>query len=144
DRAIGSHIFSSHPINHFADNNTLAEEELSYLEDLKKDLETIQMGLYSDETGQENRNLSIQRFNDIIRGSGSGFLTDHKSVSVPFQLIVPEEAPDRIQKWLERNKTEEQNNVFLAEGNTYVVIVNGQKKDGVNRAEITDMVLKRG
>src|SRR5690625_2996069 len=146
DREIGSFIFSNHPINHFADNSTLADEELSYLKDLKKDLETIQMGLYSDETGQENSNLSIHRFNEIIKGSGhdSDFLTEHKSVAVPFQIIVPEEAPEPIQKWLERNETEEQNKVFLAEGKTYVVIMDGQRQDGLNRVEITDMVLKRG
>jgi hypothetical protein len=147
DREIYGHtfLFSNHPINHFADNNRLTEDELNYLEDLKKDLKTIQMGLYSDETGQENRNLSIQRFNDIIRGAGddSDFLTQHQSVKVPFQVIVPEEAPERIQKWLERNATGKQNKVFLAEGKTYVVIVGGKSQNGSNRVEITDMALKR-
>ena len=123
-----------------------AAEELSYLEDLKKDLETIQMGLYSDETNQENPNLSIHRFNEIIGGSGhdSDLLTEHKSVAVAFQMIVPEEAPEAIQKWLERNETVEQNKVFLADDKTYVVIVDGQGQDELNRVEITDMVLKRG
>ncbi|GAB3790258.1 hypothetical protein [Virgibacillus kimchii] len=146
DRAIGSHIFSNHPINHFADHNTLTDEELHYLENLKKDLETIHTGLYSYETGQENPNLSVHRFNDIIKGSAheSGFLTEHKSVAVPFQVIDPGEAPERIQKWLERNETEEQHKVFLAKGKTYVVIVAGQGQDQLNQVEITDMALKRG
>jgi hypothetical protein len=148
DREIFSHmsIFAYHPINQFADNSTLTDAELRYLQNLKKDLETIQNGLYSNETGQENRNLSVQHFNDIIRGSGleSGFLTEQKSIPVHFQVIDPKQAPDRLQKWLERNETEEQNKVFLVDDKTYVVIVAGHRQDGLNQVEITDMVLKRG
>jgi hypothetical protein len=148
DRQIYSHmsIFANHPINQFSDNNMLTDVELQYLENLKKDLETIQTGLYSDETGQENPNLSVHRFNDIIRGAGleSGFLTEHKSVAVPFQVIDSEEAPERIRKWLEHNVTEEQNKVFLVENKTYVVILTGHGRDGLSQVEITDMVLKHG
>ncbi|MFA1819095.1 hypothetical protein ACDX78_02630 [Virgibacillus oceani] len=148
DREIYGHtlLFSNHPINQFAENNTLAEEELQYLENLKKDLETIQTGLYSDETGQENPNLNARQFNDVIRGSGleSGFLTEHKSIPVPFQVIEPEQAPERIQKWLEKNESVEQSKAFLVDGKTYVLAISGYGEDGLNQVEITDMVLKRG
>lgn len=142
DRDIGhTSIFSNHPINQFADDHTLTNEEVHYLENLKKDLDSIQMGLYSDETEQENPNLNIHAFNDIITGSKlkSGFLTEHKSVAVPFHVIDLEQAPERIRKWLEQNAYTEQKKVFLVDGKTYVLIVSGHEQDGFHRVEITDM-----
>lgn len=146
NRNIGhASIFSDHPIMQFADDNTLTNEEMRYLENLNKDLDTIQTGLYSDETKQENPNLSIHAFNNVIRGSGlnSGFLTERKSVAVPFQVISPEQAPDRIRKWIEQNASAEQKKVFNVDGRTYVLIVSGHRREGLQQVEINDMV-RRG
>ncbi|MFD1363134.1 MULTISPECIES: hypothetical protein [Bacillaceae] len=149
DRDIASHVsfFSNHPINQFADDNTLTNEEVQYLENLKEDLDTIQMGLYSDETGQENPELSIRVFNDIITGGSghdSGFLTEHKSVSVPFQMIDPKQAPERIQKWMEHNTSTEQKKVFLVDGRTYVLIVSDHGQNSFHQVEITEMARTGG
>src|SRR5699024_2630970 len=142
DQNIGhTSIFSNHPIMQFADDNTLTNEEVRYLQKLKKDLDTIQTGLYSDKTGQENSNLSVRAFNDIISGSGldSDFLTDRKFVAVPFQWVEVEQTPERIQKWIEQNASVEQKKVFLVDGRTYVLVVSGGRQDGFYKVEITDI-----
>src|SRR5690625_412232 len=123
-------IFSQHPIVQFSDDDKLTKEERQYLKDLKEDLQSIRIGMYSEETEQENPNLSMEAFNDILSGSQlpSGFLTENRSVSVPFQRINVEQSPEHIQKWLKKNAIENQKKIFLVEGKTYVVLVPDSSK----------------
>lgn len=131
-------IFTRHPIVQFADGDELTNEEKQYLKDLKEDLQSIRIGMYSDETEQENPNISPYAFKEILRGSNlhsgksySGFLTENRSVPVHFEMIGVEQSPVHIQKWLEKNATEKQKKIFLVEGKTYVVIVLNSEKIGI-------------
>ncbi|TFJ93229.1 hypothetical protein [Lentibacillus salicampi] len=146
DRDIHAHpsFFSNHPLGQFSDDGMLASEEADYLEDLKNDLDTIRSGLHSDESGQENPDLSIRAFNNIINGSGyeSGFLTEHKSITLPFQIVDPEQVPEPIRKWIEQSASEDQKKVFHVDGRMYVLIIPEQA--GKYQAVITDMTRAGG
>lgn len=51
----------------FIEDNQLTEREKAYLEGIKNHIEYIHGELYSEETGQENRDLSKVEFNHITR-----------------------------------------------------------------------------
>ncbi|QGT98801.1 hypothetical protein SYNTR_0208 [Candidatus Syntrophocurvum alkaliphilum] len=62
-------LFAHHPVTQFAENGQLDEDEKRYLLGIKEFLESIHKGLYSEETNQENPNISIEEFNEIIENS---------------------------------------------------------------------------
>ncbi len=51
----------------FAEDGVIDEAELAVLKWIKDDLDTIQQGLYSEETRQENPNITVEQFNEIVR-----------------------------------------------------------------------------
>lgn len=138
-------IFRRQPISQFAMNDELMTEEEQYLKNLKSDLSAIHEALGLDETRQENPHLSVDEFNNFIKGRGldSDFLTMDKSLDVPFQVIDMDQAPDRIGKWLAKNESVEQRKAFRVNGQTYVLIIPGDEKDN-KQATITDVVRKSG
>lgn len=56
---------------------------------------------------------------------------------VPFNNIALRNAPKRVKKWIEENKSIEQNKVFNVDGKTYVLILLGKKKTENFNVEIT-------
>lgn len=67
--AIGSGIsLNNQPIcDNFLNDGILSEPEISFLVSFRQDLDTIKNGLYSEQTGQEDKNLSIQDLRDILK-----------------------------------------------------------------------------
>lgn len=50
----------------FGEDGEIDETEKEYLKNLKNELELIRKGMYSKETGQENSNLTIEEFNELV------------------------------------------------------------------------------
>ena len=50
----------------FAENNKLDEEERAILKTIKDSIETAQLKMHSEETGQENPNLTFKQLSDIF------------------------------------------------------------------------------
>ncbi|MCP8616838.1 hypothetical protein [Salirhabdus salicampi] len=53
-------------ITAFAEDTRLSEKEMYYLTLLKSDLASMKQSMYSEETKQENPNISIQQFNELV------------------------------------------------------------------------------
>ncbi|WP_138420840.1 hypothetical protein [Aquibacillus sediminis] len=74
DRTVDSNI-TSHPRffvgrimpNPLNDDGRLTNEQRSELEKVQKGIEYMKEGLYSEQTGQENKDLSVKEFNEIIK-----------------------------------------------------------------------------
>jgi len=78
DRTVDSNI-NSHPrffvgritLSPANDDRRLTKEQRSELEKVQKGLEYMKEGLYSEQTGQENKDLSAKEFNEIIEKGAS-------------------------------------------------------------------------
>ncbi|AOM83877.1 hypothetical protein [Salisediminibacterium beveridgei] len=77
DKTVNSHIsaqprfFAGRITQHPNDEGTLTEEQQSELEKVREGLQYMKEGLYSEETGQENKHLSAKEFNAIIEQGAS-------------------------------------------------------------------------
>ncbi len=49
---------------------------------------------------------------------------------IPFKTINVEDAPDKVQKWIAKNRSEKANKVFQVNGKTYVIVMLGRKSSG--------------
>ncbi|MFD1361220.1 protease complex subunit PrcB family protein [Lentibacillus salinarum] len=89
----------------------------------------------------------------LLTGCGSGTTEDEtmteegpiarEKTELSFQMIDPDEAPARVQTWLEKNRSEEAKKVFHADGKTYVIILLGQKSTGGYAVNIERMELAK-
>ncbi len=66
DIPMNKFTFFTLPVHQFAENGELTAEEMRYLEFLEEKLTSIQSQLYSEDTGQENPNISVEEFGEII------------------------------------------------------------------------------
>ncbi|TFB19546.1 DUF1741 domain-containing protein [Filobacillus milosensis] len=64
DIQIESYFFKY--VSNFSADDEPTEEQLAELENIRDALQYMKDGLYSEETGQENKDLSIDQFNEII------------------------------------------------------------------------------
>lgn len=89
----------------------------------------------------------------LLTGCGSGTMEDdtvseegpitREKTELSFRTIDVGEAPDSVQKWIEKNRSNEAKKVFHADGKTYVVIMLGQKPTGGFAVEIEKMELEK-
>lgn len=66
-----------------------------------------------------------------------------EKTELSFRTIEADDAPERVQKWIEKNRNEETKKVFHADGKTYVVIMLGQKSTGGYAVKIDEMQLEK-
>ncbi|QKY70722.1 protease complex subunit PrcB family protein [Lentibacillus sp. CBA3610] len=89
----------------------------------------------------------------LLTGCGSGTTEDdtmngegpitREQTDLPFSTIDVDEAPDRIGKWIEKNRSEEAKKVFHVDGKTYVIILLGEKSTGGYHVEIEQIQLSK-
>ncbi|SFA94748.1 PrcB C-terminal [Lentibacillus halodurans] len=60
-----------------------------------------------------------------------------------FKTIDIDEGPERVRKWIEKNRSEEAKKVFHVNGKTYVIIMLGQKSTGGYHVEIEKIQLAK-
>lgn len=65
----------------FYDDGEITEAELSFFNNLENDLEDVRLKLYSEDTGQENPNLSFNQINDILIPLWNKYLTYKLKIS---------------------------------------------------------------
>lgn len=63
--------------NAFLEDGILSENEKNFLKNLSKDLETIRLALYSEETGQENPKLSFKEISNAFKGFETKYYSDN-------------------------------------------------------------------
>ncbi|UCZ54867.1 hypothetical protein LGQ02_09030 [Bacillus shivajii] len=57
----------SNTVSNFAENDTLTTIEEDFIEGMNKVLTVVENGLYSEKIGQEDPNLTIDEFNNILK-----------------------------------------------------------------------------
>ncbi|MFB4169700.1 protease complex subunit PrcB family protein [Virgibacillus sp. JSM 102003] len=78
----------------------------------------------------------------IITGCGSGTTEDesmggeNETTNLSFKTIKVENAPDRVQQWIQKNRSKKAEKVFNVDGMTYAIILLGQKPTGGYNVEI--------
>ncbi|MGP4106425.1 protease complex subunit PrcB family protein [Virgibacillus sp. L01] len=78
----------------------------------------------------------------ILTGCGSGTTEDQsmggekETTNLSFKTIKVENAPDRVQQWISKNKSKKAEKVFNVEGMTYAIILLGEKPTGGFNVEI--------
>lgn len=63
--------------NAFLEDGILSENEKNFLKNLSKDLETIRLALYSEETGQENPKLSFKEISNAFKDFETKYYSDN-------------------------------------------------------------------
>lgn len=78
----------------------------------------------------------------LLTGCGSGTMEDEsmggekESTNLSFKTIKVENAPNRVQQWISKNRSKKAEKVFNVDGMTYAVILLGQKPTGGYNVEI--------
>ncbi len=78
----------------------------------------------------------------LLTGCGSGTTEDQsmgeekESTNLSFKTIKVENAPDRVQQWISKNRSEKTKKVFNVDGMTYAIILLGEKPTGGFNVEI--------
>lgn len=66
-----------------------------------------------------------------------------EKTELSFRTIDAEETPDRMQRWIKKNQSDEAKKVFHVDGKTYVLIMLGQKSTGGYAVDIEAMELSK-
>ncbi|SDQ08183.1 protease complex subunit PrcB family protein [Virgibacillus salinus] len=77
----------------------------------------------------------------LLSGCGSGTEDEtmggeKESTNLSFKTIKVENTPDRVQKWIQKNRSKEVEKVFNVNGMTYAIILLGQKSTGGYNVEV--------
>ncbi|MBP1949263.1 protease complex subunit PrcB family protein [Virgibacillus litoralis] len=78
----------------------------------------------------------------LLSGCGSGTMEDEsmggekESTNLSFKTIKVENTPDRVQQWIQKNRSKEVEKVLNVDGMTYAIILLGQKPTGGYNVEI--------
>ena len=87
----GIEVNGKHISDNFLEDDALSQKEISFLVSLKEEFLYLRQGLYSEETGQVNPDLTLMQFEEIVKeyiGSEYAFALESGTASLFLSMVV--------------------------------------------------------